>query len=496
MYVVAALTLIASCSGDDSSSGSDAGSGGASGAGSGANGGSSGDTGGSSGANGGDGGSSGAAGAGAGGDGGSSGGGTGGDGAADGGGELDSGTDSGVPGNEFACVAPTPSTDFGAECPAEDPVTLKLTPLRTDLNVPIFVTHAPDDESRLFVVQRGGQILILDREDGATIGTFLDIGSQATTGTNEGHEYGLLGLAFHPNYPEDPRIFVNYTIDGYTTDDGDEYSLETLVTSFEVSDDPNVIDMSSEQILVRFGQPQENHNGGMLAFGKDNCLYVGAGDGGNGNDTGPGHSAGGNGQDLSKPLGKILRIDQDDPSVRAPGNPTDPEYEHIWDYGVRNPWRFSFDRDTGDMYIGDVGQDEIEEVSVAPRGVGNNNFGWPIMEGASCFGGGGCDMDGLVLPAYDYPHAANSENCVIGGYVYRGSAIPSLHGWYLYGDSGTGRRIRAFVWDGEAACDTAVPLSERDGLTLNGRITSFGEDAAGELYVTTAAGLYRIDQAE
>jgi glucose/arabinose dehydrogenase len=496
MYVVAALTLIASCSGDDSGNeAGSGGSGGASGAGSGANGGSSGQGGGgASGANGGDGGASGAAGAGAGGDGGSSGGGTGGDGATDGGGgEMDSGTDSGVPGNEFACVAPTPSTDFGEECPAADPVALQLTPLRTDLDVAIFVTHAPGDESRLFVAQRGGQILILDPANGETIGTFLDISGQATTGTSGGHEYGLLGLAFHPNYPEDPRIFLNYTIDGYTTDD-EEFSLETIVSSFEVSDDANVIDMSSEQILVRFGQPQDNHNGGMLAFGKDNCLYVGTGDGGNFNDTGGGHSPGGNGQDLSKPLGKILRVDQDNPSVRAPGNPEGPEYQHIWDYGIRNPWRFSFDRDTGDMYIGDVGQNDHEEVSVAPRGVGNNNFGWPIMEGFSCFGGG-CDMNGLVLPASDYDNV-EGDNCVIGGYVYRGAAIPTLQGWYVYGDSGSMRRIRAFVWDGETACETPIMLSERDGLALNARITSFGEDAAGELYVVTSAGLYRFDEAE
>jgi glucose/arabinose dehydrogenase len=237
----------------------------------------------------------------------------------------------------------------------------------------------------------------------------------------------------------------------------------------------------------------------MLAFGKDNCLYIGSGDGGNGNDTGSGHSAGGNGQDLAKPLGKILRVDPDNPEERAPGNPTGPAYEHIWDYGIRNPWRFSFDRDTGDLYIGDVGQDALEEISVAPRGVGDHNFGWPIAEGEECRGGGGgCEMDGLTPPAIDYAHVEGgaSENCVIGGYVYRGSAIPSLAGWYLYGDSGGGRRIRAFVWDGEGACETPIQLSERDGLTVNARITSFGEDAAGELYVTTSGGVYRFDEAE
>jgi glucose/arabinose dehydrogenase len=411
------------------------------------------------------------------------------------GGDSDSGTDSGTPDDAFACVAPEPTTEFGLDCPDEDPVALQLTALRTDLGTqfPIFLTHAPDDESRLFVAMRNGEVLILDPEDGSTIGTFLSLTDQVVAATTSGGEYGLLGFAFHPNYPEDPRVFVNYTV-GRGGDD-----LETLVASFEVSADPNAIDIDTEQVVVRYDQPQRNHNGGMIAFGKDNCLYVGSGDGGNGNDVGAGHSEGGNGQDLAKPLGKILRVDPDNPAERAPGNPEGPAYPHVWDYGIRNPWRFSFDRDTGDLYIGDVGQDAREEISVAPRGVGDNNFGWPIAEGAACRGGGGgCDMTGLVPPAVDYAHVEGgaSENCVIGGYVYRGSAIPSLAGWYLYGDSGGGRRIRAFVWDGEGACETPIQLSERDGLTVNARITSFGEDAAGELYVTTSAGVYRFDEAE
>jgi glucose/arabinose dehydrogenase len=343
------------------------------------------------------------------------------------------------------------------------------------------------------VALRGGQVLILDPESGETQGTFLDLAPDVVAANDSGGEYGLLGLAFHPNYPEDPRIFVNYIAEPEANADFGE----TRISSFEVSDDPDVVDESSEQILLHYGQPQSNHNGGMLAFGTDNCLYSAAGDGGNSNDEGTGHSAGGNGQDLSKPLGKILRLDPDHPDDSAPGNLEGASFPHIWDYGMRNPWRFSFDRTTGDMYIGDVGQGALEEVDVAPRGVGNHNYGWPIMEGWSCRGGGGgCDMDGLDLPIHDYDHITNpvTENCVIGGYVYRGANIPSLNGWYLYGDSGEGHSIHALVWDGEGTCDTPLWLSDRDDLTVNARITSFGEDAAGELYVTSSAGLYRFDE--
>jgi glucose/arabinose dehydrogenase len=470
-------------------------------------------SGGSGGMSGGSGGTNGGGGGTSGGSGGNGGGGSGGSGGADGGsggsggsgedaGGEDGGTDSGMPGDTFACVAPTPSVDFGGDCNAVDPVELALEPLRTDFAdpVPIFLTHAPNDESRLFVAMRNGEVLILDPEDGSTIETFFDLGERVIAGADNNHnqEYGLLGFAFHPNYPDDPRIFVNYTTDAQA-DPPTAWNpiFDTVVSSFEASDSTNSVDMDSEQILVRFGQPQDNHNGGMLAFGKDNCLYIGAGDGGNFDDIGTGHSPGGNGQVLDIPLGKILRIDPDNPSERAPGNPAGPDYPHIWDHGVRNPWRFSFDRETGDLYIGDVGQGAFEEVSVAPRGVGDNNFGWPITEGLPCFGGGdSCNQDGLTAPASDYANVAG-DNCVIGGYVYRGAAIPSLQGWYVYGDSGNMRRIRAFVWDGESECETPIILSERgDDLSVNARITSFGEDAAGELYVTTAAGVYRFREAE
>jgi glucose/arabinose dehydrogenase len=189
-------------------------------------------------------------------------------------------------------------------------------------------------------------------------------------------------------------------------------------------------------------------------------------------------------------------MDVDNPMARAPGNLMTASYNHIWSYGLRNPWRFSFDRDNGDMYIADVGQETYEEVNVAPKGVGHQNYGWPIMEGSNC-DEASCDEDTLELPSHEYLHIDNDMNCIIGGYVYRGSAIPSLYGYYLYGDNGPGQRIRAVAWDGDSACGESIALSERDGFDIgaevSSRINSFGEDAAGNVYLLTSGDIYRID---
>jgi glucose/arabinose dehydrogenase len=233
----------------------------------------------------------------------------------------------------------------------------------------------------------------------------------------------------------------------------------------------------------------------MLAFGPDGCLFIGAGDGGNGNDEGTGHAPGGNGQSLDTPLAKILRIDVDDPMSAAPGNMGGGN-KHIWDYGIRNPWRFSFDRETGDLYIGDVGQGAVEEIDVEVKGDGNHNYGWPIGEGTKCRGGGdpsGCDLSGLTPPVDDYPHVMDQIDCVVGGYVYRGSKIPSLKSWYVYGDNGPNGLIRTFVWDGEKRCKDTIDLSTRDGIHLDSDIVSFGEDGKGELYVMSHTGVYQIE---
>jgi glucose/arabinose dehydrogenase len=221
----------------------------------------------------------------------------------------------------------------------------------------------------------------------------------------------------------------------------------------------------------------------MLAFGPDGCLFLGSGDGGGSGDPN------GNGQRTDTPLGKILRVDVDNPTTAAPGNLAGAGYPHIWDYGIRNPWRFSFDRMTGDLYIGDVGQGAWEEVDVEPKGSGGHNYGWNEAEGNHCYGGS-CTLGDFVGAVDEYAHA-NNDNCVVGGYVYRGTRIPSLQGWYLHADNGS-NRIRAFVWDGAGAC-RPFTLSDRDSISVDGDITSFGEDAAGEIYVVTSTSVYRID---
>ena len=405
----------------------------------------------------------------------------------------DSGTDSGMPSNATVCKAPTTNATSGNTCPGAgtNPPALKLTPIKMGLDVPIFVTQPPGDDSRLFVVLRSGRILLVDPDDGADMGEFMNVPD-----VSAGGEMGLLGLTFHPDFPEDPRFFVNFT--------RDEAELETVIASFELmAGNPDRGDPGSFVSLLTFNQPQSNHNGGMVAFGPDGCLYVGAGDGGNSNDEGAGHPAAGNGQTLTTPLGKILRIDVDNPMMSPPGNLGGAgTHRHIWAYGMRNPWRFSFDRSKGDMYIGDVGQGTWEEVDVEPKGAGGKNYGWKIMEGEHCFGGA-CDMNGLVLPIHEYQHAGG-DDCIIGGYVYRGSKIQALQGWYLFADNGPGpggmnsttspRSVWALVWDGEKSCQDVPPqISDLNDFNIYSDITSFGEDANGELYITTMNAVYRID---
>jgi glucose/arabinose dehydrogenase len=275
--------------------------------------------------------------------------------------------------------------------------------------------------------------------------------------------------------------------------------LQTRVSRFTVSGNPvtsNVADDTTEFNLLTVDQPFDNHNGGDLHFGPDDgLLYIALGDGGSGGD--PGDRA----QDPLELLGKMLRLDVDLAAPHIPpSNPFvgDPStLDEIFSLGLRNPWRFSFDRMTGDLYIGDVGQGAWEEVDVETKGDGNKNYGWKIAEGNHCRPGqANCDMtdlDALVGAVDEYAHA-DGDDCVVGGYVYRGSGIPSLQGWYVYGDNGPGRKIRAFVWDGEGRCgDRTIVLSERDNINLSEDITSFGEDANGELYVTTSSNVYRID---
>jgi len=255
----------------------------------------------------------------------------------------------------------------------------------------------------------------------------------------------------------------------------------TRVSAFEVSANPDIADASSEQVILTADQPGPNHNGGQVAFGPDGFLYLGLGDGGGSNERG---------QDLSELLGSILRIDvQSGTSYTVPpDNPfvgqqpaTRPE---VWSYGLRNPWRFSFDRANGDLYIADVGESALEEIDVAPAANGGGkgvNYGWSIMEGGQCVGGGQCDQTGLTLPIGQYSHA---EGCsVIGGYVYRGSVLPALEGVYFFGDYCQGW-VRSFRYAG----GTATELTEWPALHTASPLNSFGEDAAGELYVLESSG--------
>ncbi len=354
----------------------------------------------------------------------------------------------------------------------------RLREVANGLNSPVFLTSPPGDLTRAFVVEQGGRIRLI-RNDGLVPIPFLDISNKISNGG----EQGLLGLAFHPQYAANGRFVVYYT----------NTSGDIRIASYKVTANPEVADPASEQILLAVPHPSfSNHNGGMVAFGPDGRLYAGIGDGGSGGDPN------GNGQNRNTLLGKLVRLD-----VNAAGQATVPADNpfvgqsgmrpEIWSYGLRNPWRFSFDRLTGDLYIGDVGQNSREEIDastdVAQFGRGLN-FGWKIMEGTACFSpSSGCIRTGLTLPVLDYGH---SEGCsVTGGYVYRGSAVPALRGHYFYADYCSGW-VRSFRLSGTGITQPLDWATLRPG----GQITSFGEDAGGEIYVILSSGrVFRIEPA-
>jgi glucose/arabinose dehydrogenase len=291
---------------------------------------------------------------------------------------------------------------------------------------------------------------------------FLNIEDRVNNSSNE---MGLLGLAFHPNYAQNGYFFVNYTGNG-----GD-----TFLSRYQVSGDPNIANPSSELNLLRIDQPYPNHNGGGLDFGPEGYLYAGMGDGGLAGDP---H---GNGQSLSTLLGKVLRLDVD--SAEPYAVPADnPFGNEIWDYGLRNPWRVSFDPLTGDLYIGDVGQGAWEEIDIHPAGVpGGINYGWDFREGAHEYGGNA--PAGLTDPIAEYSHAEGGCS-ITGGYVYRGS-MPEWNGIYLYGDYCTGYVWGAINVDGQWQAQLLFETGER--------ITSFGQDEAGEAYlVSDSGGVYKL----
>ncbi|MEM7798118.1 MAG: PQQ-dependent sugar dehydrogenase [Chloroflexota bacterium] len=332
---------------------------------------------------------------------------------------------------------------------------------------PLYVTHAFDE--RLFVVQQTGQIMII--ENGIKLDTpFLDISDRVN---DSGNEQGLLGLAFHPDHQFNGRFFVNYT----------DANGSSVVSEFLITSDRNVAIPSSERKMMTVAQPFRNHNGGHIAFGGDGNLYIGLGDGGSQND--PENHA----QNPNSLLGKILRIDVDngDPYGIPADNPfvgNDAARNEIWSLGWRNPWRFSFDRLTQDMFVGDVGQNQIEEISYNPAAAGGLNYGWRIFEGTACYLDD-CLTPNLVNPIGEYSHAGGHCS-VTGGYVYRGSQQPALYGNYIFADYCSGTFWRLFP-NGNGS------WSQAEIGRVNFLVSSFGEDASGELYVVNQGGeIYRL----
>lgn len=345
---------------------------------------------------------------------------------------------------------------------------LRLQQVAAGLASPVFLT-APTEDERLFVIEQAGRVRII--EGGSLLeAPFLDIVSRVRSGG----ERGLLGLAFHPRYASNGFFYLNYT----------DRNGDTRVERHTVSNDRNRADPASALLILAVAQPFGNHNGGMIAFGPDGMLYIGMGDGGSGGDPQ------GNGQNRGTLLGALLRIDVDGDTPYA--IPADNPFvgqagvrPEIWAYGLRNPWRFAFDRGADLLYIADVGQNAFEEVNAVDSRTPGLNYGWKIMEGAHCFGSSNCSQSGLVLPVVEYGHG---DGCsVTGGFAYRGSALPALHGHYFYADYCSGW-VRSFRLEGDRVADET-----QWSFGNIGSIPSFGEDSAGELYVLTGQGtVYRI----
>ena len=335
----------------------------------------------------------------------------------------------------------------------------------------VHLTYADDDTDRLFLVLQPGRIMTFPHRDDATATEFLDIQERVS---DEGNEEGLLGMAFDPDFRETGHFYLSYTAAN---------PRRSIVSRFSVSaDDPNRGDPDSEFILLVVPQPYANHNGGHIVFGPDGYLYVGLGDGGSSGDPR------GHGQDLTTLLGTILRIDVRNASTAQryavpPDNPfvgrSADVRQEIWAYGLRNPWRFNFDRETGALWAGDVGQNRYEEVDLILPG---GNYGWNVMEGFHCFRSDDCDQEGLAFPIVEYSNP--DQGCsVTGGYVYRGSRLPSIEGAYIYGDYCSGT-----IW----ALDYDV-LEHRILAETPLRIAAFAEGPAGELYILSFdSKVYRL----
>ncbi len=336
---------------------------------------------------------------------------------------------------------------------------LRLVPVAGGFDRPLFVAHAGDGSGRLFVVEQGGKIRIV--RDGKVLpAPFLDLSAHLDTSSGE---RGLLGLAFAPDFAISRRLFVAHTA---KTGKG---PVVRIARYHAPATNPDRADPASEQVVLEMADPAGNHNGGMIAFGPDGMLWAGTGDGGSGGDPWD------NARNPASLLGKMLRLDVG-AATAAGAAPVE-----IWALGLRNPWRFSFDRLTGEIWIGDVGQNAWEEIDVADtKRAGPLHFGWKTMEGRHCFDPRrGCDATGLELPIHEYGHDAGCS--VTGGYVYRGRAIPALAGRYLFSDYCTGI-VWALARDGVGRASVGTLLESKV------QVSSFGEDEAGELYLCDHGG--------
>jgi glucose/arabinose dehydrogenase len=378
------------------------------------------------------------------------------------------------------CGMPSPNMMAGNACPGSPPPAIKLTMIADGLVGPTYVAQAPGDPTRLYVTEQTGKLRVI--KDGALSPTAVIDLATAAKPVNSAEivplvygEGGFLGMAFAPDFETSKRVWLSYTASGPS------YS----VTEFKM-DNPDMIDPGTAKELVSYpqfgfnpGSQATNHVGSMLAFGPDGCLYISRGDGGGENDRQM------SGQDTSDDLCSILRVDPDTFPTPVPGN----KEGHVWNFGFRNPWRFSFDRETGDLYIGDVGQDAgsgFEEVNVEPRGVGGRNYGWgtasplPLPHQGPCSGG----CSGTTGPALSYP-ITDGQNSVIGGYVYRGAKIPGLVGRYIWADW-TLRKLKSFVYKGDVGGQPSICDEHDTTATAPLKVRSFGEGIDGELYVVAA----------
>lgn len=351
---------------------------------------------------------------------------------------------------------------------APEDVELDLQVVASGLGSPLHLT-APAGDARLFIVEQAGRIRIV--QNGQLLPTpFLDIAAKIASGG----ERGLLSMAFDPAYATTGYFYVDYT----------DRNGDTVVERYRVSSDPNRADPASGKRILFVDQPYANHNGGHLLFGPDRMLYIAMGDGGSGGD--PQNHA----QNRGSLLGKLLRIDvsRGDPYEIPADNPSlgPGSRREVWAFGLRNPWRIWIDRTDGVLYVADVGQNAVEEVNAVPAGALGVNYGWRIMEGGQCYAASTCDRGGLTLPVLTYPHA-NGACSITGGIVYRGSALPAIRGHYFYSDYCAGF-VRSFRYAAGEATDART--WDLGGV---GSVLSFGEDAAGEMYLLSANGsVYRF----